>query len=265
MRRFCLCACVVCAGMIAMAAYSSGTTAYAQNPGPPPAAGDNSAAPATPASAGTEVMTRGPIHEAFAQPVNSGEVKPLVVPNKPPEAIEEVPPDVKPADENAIWIGGYWGWDDDRKDFDWVSGVWRVPPPGRALGCRLLVPGLRRLQLGGRILDAGGTAKGVVLSRAAGLVGTRPYQRSAVAQRRLDVRLLAMERHALRMAAGLLGRGTARLGLGAGFVLLEPARLGILQRVLGLPARPTRFDLRAGVFHQRGLSPAGLFLFARRW
>ena len=27
-------------------------------------------------------------------------------------------------------ISGYWGWDDDRGEFLWVSGVWRVPPPG---------------------------------------------------------------------------------------------------------------------------------------
>ncbi|MFM7149740.1 MAG: hypothetical protein ACKO23_07850 [Gemmataceae bacterium] len=30
-----------------------------------------------------------------------------------------------------IWIGGYWAWDDDRSDFLWVSGVRRVPPPGK--------------------------------------------------------------------------------------------------------------------------------------
>jgi hypothetical protein len=76
-------------------------------------------------------MTRGPIHEAFAQPVNTGSVKPLIVPKKPPDPIEEEPPSAKPADENAVWIAGYWGWDDDRKDFLWVSGVWRVPPPNQ--------------------------------------------------------------------------------------------------------------------------------------
>ena len=53
----------------------------------------------------------------------------LLVPNKPPEPIEEIPPSVRPDDPSAIWIGGYWGWADDRKDFIWVSGVWRVPPP----------------------------------------------------------------------------------------------------------------------------------------
>ncbi|NLE37170.1 MAG: BcpO-related WXXGXW repeat protein [Pirellulaceae bacterium] len=78
-----------------------------------------------------EVMTRGPIHEAFASPINAGGGDPLAVPNQPPEPIEEVPPDVKPEDESAVWIGGYWAWDDDRNDFNWVSGVWRVPPPGK--------------------------------------------------------------------------------------------------------------------------------------
>jgi hypothetical protein len=75
-------------------------------------------------------LTRGPLHEAYAEPVNTGAVKPLVVPRRPPAAINEVLPDSKPAEEDVLWISGYWGWDDDRKDYDWVSGVWRVPPPG---------------------------------------------------------------------------------------------------------------------------------------
>jgi hypothetical protein len=53
----------------------------------------------------------------------------MMVPKQPPQPIEEVPPEVRPEGENVAWIPGYWGWDDDRKDFLWVSGVWRVPPP----------------------------------------------------------------------------------------------------------------------------------------
>jgi hypothetical protein len=37
---------------------------------------------------------------------------------------------VKPS-EDATWIPGYWAWDDQREDFIWVSGVYRVPPPER--------------------------------------------------------------------------------------------------------------------------------------
>ena len=52
----------------------------------------------------------------------------LIVPKQPPTPIEEVPPDMKPEGGNPTWIPGYWSWDDDRRDFIWVSGVWRSPP-----------------------------------------------------------------------------------------------------------------------------------------
>lgn len=100
---------------------------WAQPASGQPAAG----APSAAVPAGAEVLTRGPVHEAFAQPASMGAARTIEVPKKPPEAIDEIPPDSKPADENAVWISGYWGWDDDRKDFLWVSGVWRVPPPGQ--------------------------------------------------------------------------------------------------------------------------------------
>ena len=48
-----------------------------------------------------------------------------------PNPIEEQAPDVKPQGNNAIWIPGYWSWEDERKDFVWISGVWRVAPPGQ--------------------------------------------------------------------------------------------------------------------------------------
>src|SRR5262249_16373119 len=54
-----------------------------------------------------------------------------VVPNKPPAPIKELPPDQKPKGEDVIWIPGYWAWDMEKKDFLWVSGTWRVPPPDR--------------------------------------------------------------------------------------------------------------------------------------
>ncbi len=78
---------------------------------------------------GVEVQARGPIHEAFATP--TAEPKPTYgVPKKPPVNIEEMPPEEKP-EGDAVWIGGYWGWDDDRGDFLWVSGCWRVKPQGK--------------------------------------------------------------------------------------------------------------------------------------
>ena len=96
-------------------------------PAPADAAPGDFAPP--PAAEGVEVMTRGVIHEAFAEVVT--DPKPgLIVSKRPPEAIDEVPPEFKPEEEGAIWITGYWAWDDERDDYFWQSGVWRVPPPG---------------------------------------------------------------------------------------------------------------------------------------
>jgi WXXGXW repeat (2 copies) len=83
------------------------------------------------AQVGMEVLTRGPIHEAFAGTVTFDPEPGIVVSKVPPEAIEELPPDQKPDGANVVWIPGYWAWDDERNDFLWISGIWRNLPPGR--------------------------------------------------------------------------------------------------------------------------------------
>jgi len=80
---------------------------------------------------GTQVLTRGPVHEAFAGVVAFNPEPGVVVPKAPPEAIEELPPAERPEGNNVTWIPGYWAWDDERSDFLWVSGIWRALPPGR--------------------------------------------------------------------------------------------------------------------------------------
>ena len=55
-----------------------------------------------------------------------------MIPKAPPEPIEEHAPNQKPQGENSVWIPGYWSFDDEKKDYVWVSGIWRVTPPGRA-------------------------------------------------------------------------------------------------------------------------------------
>lgn len=80
---------------------------------------------------GIQIQTRGPVHEAFAQP---NELKPelgLAIQKEPPTPIPESPPDRTADGADLQWIGGYWAWDADGKDFVWVSGVLRQPPPGR--------------------------------------------------------------------------------------------------------------------------------------
>ena len=79
---------------------------------------------------GAEVLGRGPVHEAFAQPLALAQVGP-VAPKAPPEPIEEQPPEQRPEGDNVQWVPGYWQWDDERGEFLWVSGLWRNPPPNR--------------------------------------------------------------------------------------------------------------------------------------
>jgi hypothetical protein len=96
-----------------------------QTPPPRPAEGGRrESAPAA------EVQARGPVHEAFAEPATPPSPAP-VVPKQPPAPVEEEPPEQKPAGKEVQWIPGYWQWDEERKDHLWVSGCWRIPPPGK--------------------------------------------------------------------------------------------------------------------------------------
>ena len=98
----------------------------------PPGSPDAASAAQTPdAQAGYEVLTRGPVHEAFAEVAAASPEPGVVIPRQPPQPIEEQPPETRPEGENVVWLPGYWHWDDDRQDFLWVSGVWRAVPPGR--------------------------------------------------------------------------------------------------------------------------------------
>jgi hypothetical protein len=80
---------------------------------------------------GAQVLTRGPVHEAFAGIITYNPEPGVVVTKAPPDAIEEIPPGERPEGNNITWIPGYWAWDDERNDFLWVSGTWRALPPDR--------------------------------------------------------------------------------------------------------------------------------------
>ena len=60
-----------------------------------------------PADANVEVLTRGPIHEAYASAVDTQPHPGSLAPRQPPEAIEEMPPDQKPEGDNVQWMPGY--------------------------------------------------------------------------------------------------------------------------------------------------------------
>lgn len=76
-----------------------------------------------------EVLTRGPVHEAFAEPIALTEENVMTVTVQPPAPIAEAAPSDMPDTPNVAWIPGYWTWDADINNFLWVSGCWRVPPP----------------------------------------------------------------------------------------------------------------------------------------
>lgn len=113
------------AGTALAAGLGLGPMSLSAQVAPPPASPDAEL------QGNAEVLTRGPVHEAFAEPYTQDAEQGLIVPREPPEAIEELPPEAMPEGENVEWIPGYWGWDDDREDFIWISGVWRDAPPGQ--------------------------------------------------------------------------------------------------------------------------------------
>jgi hypothetical protein len=92
---------------------------------------DSTQPPPTPAEEQPEVLTRGPVHEAFAEPVDLNTQAPLVAPTQPPANITENPPTDKPSGGQFVWVPGYWAWDAERNDYIWVSGCWRAAPPNR--------------------------------------------------------------------------------------------------------------------------------------
>jgi hypothetical protein len=78
--------------------------------------------------AAVKPLAEGPLHEAFLSPAKNED--PQHVDKTPPQPITERP-GVDSPDPKAQWIEGYWDWDPSRNDFSWVTGTWRVPPPGR--------------------------------------------------------------------------------------------------------------------------------------
>lgn len=92
-------------------------------------AGAADSAPPVPGQEQPEVLTRGPVHEAFAEPVTLRADEGLVSRKQPPDSIGEIPLKEKPEGGDFIWVPGYWSWDGERSNYIWVSGCWRIAPP----------------------------------------------------------------------------------------------------------------------------------------
>src|SRR5205823_3686322 len=80
---------------------------------------------------GVEVQARGQVHEAFGEATVMREAPGIIVSGQPPAAIDEMPPEEKPEGDSVVWMPGYWSYDEEARDFIWVSGFWRAIPPGR--------------------------------------------------------------------------------------------------------------------------------------
>src|SRR3954447_19478094 len=55
---------------------------------------------------------------------------PVHIDKAPPTTIADRP-GIDAPETGAQWVDGYWDWDEEQKDFVWVTGTWRVSPPGR--------------------------------------------------------------------------------------------------------------------------------------
>jgi hypothetical protein len=77
-----------------------------------------------------EELLRGPIHEGYAEQFDTAPSVGVIVDRAPPAPIPEIPPEIRPDDQQVEWLPGYWFWDDDRDDYIWISGSWRAIPPG---------------------------------------------------------------------------------------------------------------------------------------
>src|SRR5438128_10843450 len=87
------------AGSLLIAEWGAGQDFQRRQSAPP-------AAPEPNQQSGPEVLARGPVHEAFAEPTETRPTPSPLVNKQPPAPIEEMPPDQRPAGENVQWIAG---------------------------------------------------------------------------------------------------------------------------------------------------------------
>jgi len=79
-------------------------------------------------NAATTTTEKQPLHEAILTALKDRAAN--YADKVPPQRIAERPGEVAP-NPNSQWIPGYWDWDASRREFVWVTGTWRVPPPGK--------------------------------------------------------------------------------------------------------------------------------------
>ena len=111
--------------------------------------------PPTPSEEQPEVLTRGPVHEAFAEPVDLNTQPSLVAPTQPPANITENPPAERPTGQQFVWVPGYWAWDSEQKRLYLGQRLLASRPAKQILGAGILVQNRPGLGVGSRFLGAG--------------------------------------------------------------------------------------------------------------
>ena len=211
-----------------------------------------------------EVLTRGPVHEAFAETVTFDPEPGIVVPKAPPEAIEELPPEQRPEGDNVAWIPGYWAWDDERSDFLWVSGIWRNLPPGRQW-----VPGYWGQSGPDYQWTSGYWADAAVseieyLPEPPASVEVGPNIAAPSADQTWLPGCWVWQQNRYAWRPGYWADGAAELGLDPRPLRLGSARLCLRRRLLGLLGRPSRCAVCPGVFRCECLLATGLLTIRPR-
>ena len=196
---------------------------------------------------GVEVLTRGPVHEAFAQPVILDEGAGFI--DHPPAA--------------GAARGDRSGPEARGQPHPLDPGILELGHRSQRLhlGLRLLARGAAQHQLGSRLLGRR-SAEATNGSRGSGPPPTP--RRSSTSRRRRPPWKKARRargspdniwipgcwvRHEGRYAwrPGFWEAGAPRLGLGAGALRLHAARMGLRGRLLGLSARSSRRGVPAGL------------------
>ena len=141
MARWLKCTGIVLAALIGVGWAISGLSTHLaaqQVPPPPPPDADTPPAlnaPGTPAPAaadqsGGEVLTRGPLHEAFAEVVAYNPQPGQIVEKSRPKLSKRCRQPKSPRAANSLGSPAIGLGTTNASDYIWISGVWRAPAPG---------------------------------------------------------------------------------------------------------------------------------------
>ena len=158
---------------------------------------------------------------------------------EPPQPIQEMPPDQKPAGQNIQWIPGYWAGTSraTTSSGSAASGASRRPIVSGfpATGTKSTGATSGSREPGFRSVRETRAKPAVVLAPAPAEPRSRSQHAPALSQRELDSRLLVLASVGIRLAARILGGRPAQLDLDARALCLDPEWLSLRAGYWDLP------------------------------